>query len=59
MRWKAFHYLNPVTAADSETFGFKTKNCPPVVKEMKGFEGGLIRIIQNIFKKLIANSNRN
>ena len=52
MRWKAFHYLNTVTTADKETFGFKTKNCPPVVEEMKGFEEGMIRIIQNIvFKK--------
>ena len=52
MRWKAFHYLNPLTAADKETFGFKTKNCPPVVEEMKGFEEGMIRIIQNItFKR--------
>ena len=42
------HFLNPLTAADMETFGFKTKNCPPVVEEMKGFEEGMIRIIQNI-----------
>ena len=48
MRWKAFHYLNPVTAAENETFGFKTKNCPPTVEEMKRFEEGMIRIIQNI-----------
>lgn len=41
-----------MTTADKETFGFKTKNCPPVVEEMKGFEEGMIRIIQNIaFKK--------
>ena len=52
MTWKAFHYLNPVTAADKETFGFKTKNCPPVVEEMKSFEEGMISIIQNItFKR--------
>ena len=52
MRWKAFHYLNPVTAANKETFGFKTKNCPPVVEEMKSFEEGMISIIQIItFKR--------
>ena len=52
MRWKAFHYLNPVTAADKETFGFNTKNCPPVVEEMKDFEDCMISIIQNItFKR--------
>ena len=48
MRWKAFHYLNPVTAAEKETFGFKTRNCPPVVEEMKSFEEGMIHIIQKI-----------
>ena len=52
MRWKAFHYLNPVTTADKETFGFNTKNCPPVVEEMKDFEDCMISIIQNIsFKR--------
>ena len=52
MRWKAFHYLNPVTAADKETLVFKTKNCPPVVEEMKSFEEGMISVIQNItFKR--------
>ena len=56
MRWKAFHYLNPVTAAEKETFGFKTRNCPPVVEEMKSFEEGMIHIIQNIsFKDTQAN----
>ena len=48
MRWKAFHFLNPVTAADKETFGFKTKNSPPAIAEMKHFEEGMINIIQNI-----------
>ena len=52
MRWKAFHFLNPVTAADKETFGFNTKNCPPVVEEMKDFEDCMNSIIQNItFKR--------
>ena len=40
--------LHPVTAAEKETFGFKTRNCPPVVEEMKSFEEGMIHIIQNI-----------
>ena len=38
MRWEAFHYLNPVTAAEKETLAFKTRNCQPVVEEMKSFE---------------------
>ena len=48
MIWKAFHYWNPVTAAEKETFGFKTRNCPPVVEEMKSFEEGMIYIIQKV-----------
>ena len=47
-RWKAFHFLNPVTAADKETFSFKTKNSPPAIAEMKHFEEGMINIIQTI-----------
>ena len=51
MRWKAFHFLNPVTATDKETFGFKTKNCPPTIEEMKPFEEGMTKMIQNIAYK--------
>jgi len=40
--------LSPITAADKETYGFKTRNCPPVIEEMKAFEEGMINIIQNI-----------
>lgn len=73
MRWKAFHFLNPGQTADKETFGFKTKNCPPVIEELRCFEEGMVQIIQNVeFKnmkcqfqkelnediKLIKNENR-
>ena len=53
VRWKAFHYLNPVTAAEKETFGFKTKNCPPTIKETRPFEEGMIKMIQNITYKAV------
>ena len=73
MRWKAFHLLNPGQTADKKTFGFKTKNCPPVIEELRCFEEGMVQIIQNVeFKnmkcqfqkelnediKLIKNENR-
>ncbi|RUA05113.1 MAG: hypothetical protein DSY43_05320, partial [Gammaproteobacteria bacterium] len=48
MRWKAFHFLNPELTTVKENFGFKTRNCPPVIEEMKKFEDGMISIIQNI-----------
>lgn len=39
---------------------FNTKNCPPVIKEMKGFEEGMIHITENMTskKKLKANSGK-
>ena len=40
MRWKAFHYLNPVTTADKETFGF---NLLSQLKQLLGIEIGLYR----------------
>ena len=40
--------MSPVTAAEKETSGFKTKNCQPVIEEMKAFEEGMIHIMQNI-----------
>ena len=48
MRWKAFHFLGLTTPANKNTFGFKSKNCPPSVKEMRAFEEGMINIIKNI-----------
>lgn len=51
MRWKAFHFLSPTTPADKKTFGFKSKNCPPTVEEMRTFEEGMINIIKNIAYK--------
>ncbi|XP_044180078.1 uncharacterized protein LOC122961531 [Acropora millepora] len=53
VKWKAFHYLNPVTAAEKETFGFKTKNCPPTIEETRPFEEGMIKLIQNITYKAV------
>eukprot|EP00117_Sycon_ciliatum_P026372 scpid111095/ scgid21664/ len=46
MRWKAFFYLNGsdsrgVTEENTNKFGFKTKNCPPQIRQMKPFEDDL------------------
>ena len=53
MRWKAFHYLNPVRAAEKEPLGFKAKNCPPTIEETRSFEEGMITMIQNITYKAV------
>ena len=53
MRWKAFHFLNREKAAEKETFGFKTRNCPPVSEDLKNFEEGMAEIIQKVrFRKI-------
>ena len=48
MRWKAFHFLNREKAVAKETFGFKTRNCPPVIEELINFEEGTAQIIQKV-----------
>ena len=53
MRWKAYHFLNPYEQPEKETFGFKTRNSPPVIEELKEFEDGLTKIIQKVkFKNI-------
>ena len=53
MRWKAFHFLNREKAEEKETFGFKTKNCPPVIEELRNCEEGMTQIIQKVkFRKI-------
>lgn len=48
MRWKAYHFLNREKAAEKETFGFKTRNCPPVIEDLRNFEEGMTQIIQKV-----------
>ena len=48
MRWKAFHFLNPGQASTKETFSFKTRNCPPIVEELRNFEEGMTQLIQTV-----------
>ena len=48
MRWKAFHFLNREKAVAKETFDFKTRNCPPVIEELRNFEEGMAQIIQKV-----------
>ena len=53
MRWKAQHFLNLNLNPEKETFGFKTRNNPPVIEELKEFEDGMMKIIQKVkFKNI-------
>ena len=53
MRWKAFSFLrnDDLDSDDSEskeTFGFRTRKCPPRVNELEAFEDDLLTMIENI-----------
>ena len=48
MRWKALEYLGQLPPSDKETYGFRSKKCPPVVKELSKFEEDMMKMIQNI-----------
>ena len=50
--WKAFFILNPGTAEEKETFGFRTQKSPPTIPKFDLLQGKIINIISNIkFKK--------
>ena len=49
MRWKAFFFLNPEKAPRQiESYGFKTKNTAPHIKELEEFEQSMLELLQNI-----------
>ena len=49
MRWQAFFFLNPeARTASKETFGFNTTKSPTPIPELKPFEDGMLKIIQNM-----------
>ena len=37
MRWKALEYLGKLNNSAKETWGFKSRKCLPVVKELDNF----------------------
>ena len=48
MRWKAHFYLHEPNAKNQSKFGLKSKNAPPIIKEMKNFEDDLVTMMENI-----------
>ena len=56
MRWKAFFYVNPSSENMQQTYGLKTLNCPPKIKEMVLFERDLWDLDNKIkFRKVSSN----
>ena len=49
MRWKAFFYLKGPSEADQkEKYGFRSRNYPPQVDELKAFEEDLYHMVENV-----------
>ena len=56
MRWKTFFYINPSRENMQQTYGLKTLNCPPKIKEMVLFERDLWDLVNKIkFRKVSSN----
>ena len=58
MRWKTLEFLGNLHSSDKITFGFKSRNCPPIVKELQNFENELMFMIKNIQFRKVNNSFR-
>ena len=56
MRWKAFFYIYPNGEKFQQTYGLKTLNCPPKIKEMVSLEQDLWDLVNKIkFGKVSSN----
>ena len=55
IRWKALEFLGKLEQTEKETYGFKSRNCPPIVEEVANFEHDLMMMIKNIQFKYIKN----
>ena len=48
MHWKALQFLGKLESTDKETFGFRSRKCPPAVEELINFGNDLMLMIKNI-----------
>ena len=48
MRWKALEFQGKLPPGNKVTYGFRSRRCPPVVKELSKFEDDLMKLIKNI-----------
>ena len=48
-RWKTLEFLGNLHSSDKITFGFKSRNCPPIVEELQNFEN---EFFQKQFRKV-------
>ena len=58
LRWKAHFIDNPdFKKEEKETFGFKTHNCPPIVKDLLNFESDFYSMISKIEFRNVSKTN--
>ena len=55
IRWKALEFSGKLESTEKETYGFKSRNCPPIFEEVANFEHNLMMMIKNIQLKYIKN----
>ena len=55
MRWKALQFLGQLPPTDKETYGFRSRKCPPVVAQLTQFEEDLMNMIRNIEFRQVDN----
>ena len=55
IRWKPLEFLGKLESTEKETYGFKSRTCPPIVEEVANFEHDLMMMIKNIQFKYIKN----
>ena len=55
MGWKALEYVGKLNISTKESYGFKSRKCPPTVKEMTYFEEDLRLIIKNLVYRDVKN----
>ena len=48
MRWKALEFLGQLPTTFKETYGFRSKNSPPVVQQLSKFEEDLFSLVQKV-----------
>ena len=55
MRWKVLQFFGKLERTDKETFGFKSRCCPPTVEELCEFENDMMELIHGIQFKSVKN----
>ena len=51
MLWRALAFHGKLQKGKAEKYGFRSRNCPPVVNELTNFENDMELIIKNISLK--------